>query len=143
MSGSGIFGYKPDSSMNKALLLCFFFYCIASCTTVNIGSNAESYKIQVKIYPGVSYDDAFRTAVQVAAIMRWEIKTRNIETGIISATYPQTLRRWSDDVNVIISPKDDGVRITVSSNLGQESNRIYVAEYLEDIASQLGVATSE
>ena len=120
----------------RKVTFAVLFTLLFGCTTANIGSKAGENQTQ-SITVAAGYDVVFRAAAQTASLMKWEISQSDANTGVISAKYEGSLRRWGDEVSILINAVDNGTRITVRSKLGQKPNRDYVKEYLDNLRASL------
>jgi len=68
-----------------------------------------------------SFDNAFRTSIQVASNQKWSIENSDSTAGFFRATTPSGMSAWEDEVSVTFSENEDGTTtITTDSSLGQE-----------------------
>jgi hypothetical protein len=125
---------KSNWFLFTALVLAFI---ISSCAvSENFGENAEVNKTQ-QIEINTSFENAYRTAIQVAAERNWSVKNSDSSAGFFRAETPGSARVWSDEVNVTIIEEEGKTKITVRSNLGQEPNRKIVSDFLTDLKSRI------
>ena len=125
---------KSNWFLFTALILTFI---ISSCAvSENFGENAEANKTQ-QIEINTSFENAYRTAIQVAAERNWSVKNSDSAAGFFRAETPGSARVWSDEVNVTIIEEGGKTIITVRSNLGQEPNRKVISDFLTDLKSRI------
>ncbi|MEQ9309517.1 MAG: hypothetical protein RLN90_08690 [Balneolaceae bacterium] len=73
----------------------------------------------------------------MAAEQNWNIKNSDKDAGYFMAETPGSMRVWSDEVNITILEKEDHIKVTVKSNLGQNPNREVVLKYLTALEIRL------
>lgn len=123
--------------MKKLSILTFLISAFIGCAvSENFGENADSNKTQ-QIEVTVSFEEAYRSAIQVASEKNWSIKNSDSEAGFFRAETPSSARAWSDEVNITIIEEGEITKIIVRSNLGQEPNRKIVSDFLNDLQNRI------
>lgn len=125
--------------MLKLRFISLFIMCLmlTSCAASdNYGADAEANKTQT-LEIDTTLEQAYRTAIQVAAEQSWNIQNSDSDAGFFRAETPGSMRAWQDEVNVTIAERGGVVRITVKSNLGQAPNRRIVADFLNSVEGKL------
>ena len=124
---------------NLLLLISISFLLIFSGCAVseNFGADAEENKRQ-SITVEESFENAFRTSIQVASNQKWSIENSDSSAGFFRATTPSGMSAWEDEVSVTFSEnEDDTTTITTDSSLGQEPNRKIIKEFLDEVVNRL------
>ena len=79
---------------------------------------------------------AYKTALQTAMQMSWEINFSDPTIHSFGGTTPSLMSRWDDKVNVSVIDSENGIIIKVKSQLGHKPNVEYIKSYLDRIKSE-------
>ena len=96
---------------------------------VILSQDKTTQKIELKC----NAESAFKLAFLEANSESWTIVNATPTLYVFSAKTPGLMKRWDDDVNVMVEANDSISTITVKSKLTHKPNVEYISAYLNAI----------